>query len=251
MKKILLLASMLFPVAVSAQKPVATAKSVSYTVGREKAYLYRNAADTARKSGFYLEPGAEARVVGEFSPRWVVVNREGFLYFTAAQNLLHYGPDALDKRYRELLAQSNKEAATQATPQTEAAAISTFKIEETEPAKDFYSDSKPTPIYRSASDTASKATIYLKPIDNVSVVGEYSPGWAVIKREGILYIAPARQLIGYQSYRRMRSIMSSTGTGSSTDYSPSTGSYHSIQTGPRGGHYYINSHGNKTYVKRK
>jgi hypothetical protein len=35
------------------------------------------------------------------------------------------------------------------------------------------------------------------------------------------------------------------------DYSaPSTGGYHSIQTGPRGGKYYINSNGKKTYVKK-
>lgn len=26
---------------------------------------------------------------------------------------------------------------------------------------------------------------------------------------------------------------------------------HQVQTGPRGGRYYINSHGNKTYIKRK
>jgi hypothetical protein len=31
-------------------------------------------------------------------------------------------------------------------------------------------------------------------------------------------------------------------------YTPSTGA--TIHTGPRGGHYYINSHGNKTYVPR-
>ena len=31
----------------------------------------------------------------------------------------------------------------------------------------------------------------------------------------------------------------------------STGSGHMLQTGPRGGQYYINANGNKTYVKRK
>jgi len=31
----------------------------------------------------------------------------------------------------------------------------------------------------------------------------------------------------------------------------SHGSGHTIYTGPRGGHYYINSHGNKTYTRRK
>jgi len=37
---------------------------------------------------------------------------------------------------------------------------------------------------------------------------------------------------------------------SSTSESNSSGS-RTIQTGPRGGQYYINSHGNKTYIKRK
>jgi len=33
--------------------------------------------------------------------------------------------------------------------------------------------------------------------------------------------------------------------------SGSSGNSHSIQTGPRGGRYYINSNGNKTYIKKK
>lgn len=34
-------------------------------------------------------------------------------------------------------------------------------------------------------------------------------------------------------------------------YGKSYGISHTIYTGPRGGHYYINSHGNKTYTRRK
>jgi hypothetical protein len=41
------------------------------------------------------------------------------------------------------------------------------------------------------------------------------------------------------------SVRTATSTGSSA------GSGHDIQTGPRGGKYYINSNGNKTYVKKK
>lgn len=54
-------------------------------------------------------------------------------------------------------------------------------------------------------------------------------------------------LDGYPLYGQRRS-----------NYSPSTqisegasGSGHTIQTGPRGGRYYINKNGNKTYIKRK
>ncbi|EGV43650.1 HNH endonuclease [Bizionia argentinensis JUB59] len=43
---------------------------------------------------------------------------------------------------------------------------------------------------------------------------------------------------------------SSKQTTKSTKYHSSTHSSRAIQTGPRGGRYYINSNGNKTYVKR-
>jgi hypothetical protein len=38
---------------------------------------------------------------------------------------------------------------------------------------------------------------------------------------------------------------------SQTSYQSPSNSYHSIQTGPKGGKYYINKNGNKTYVKKK
>lgn len=43
---------------------------------------------------------------------------------------------------------------------------------------------------------------------------------------------------------------SSSSSGSSSGRSSSSG-YHDILTGPRGGHYYINGNGNKTYVRRR
>lgn len=70
------------PVAASAQKLVASHEPVIYQVRSEKAPLYRAAADTASKTGFFLPAGEDASVVGEFSPRWLVVKRQGFLYLT-------------------------------------------------------------------------------------------------------------------------------------------------------------------------
>ena len=79
------------PLAATAQKLQATAPASTYHIGSEKTFLYRTPADTAAgKSSFFLYPGNEAVVVGEFSPRWVVVKREGFLYLAATQRLADY-----------------------------------------------------------------------------------------------------------------------------------------------------------------
>jgi hypothetical protein len=81
---------LVLPFAASAQKLVASHPSISYRIGSDKAFLYRSAADTVSKSKFFLSPNEEALVVGEFSPRWVVVNRGGFLYLTPSQALVDY-----------------------------------------------------------------------------------------------------------------------------------------------------------------
>jgi hypothetical protein len=83
------------PIAVSAQKLVASHPSVTYKVGGEKAYLYQEPADTAHnKSSSYLASGEDAFVVGEFSPRWAVVKRMGALYLTPANRLANYNSAA-------------------------------------------------------------------------------------------------------------------------------------------------------------
>lgn len=45
--------------------------------------------------------------------------------------------------------------------------------------------------------------------------------------------------------------LSKKNSSTSTNYSPSKSSSKTIQTGPRGGKYYINKNGKKTYVKKK
>ncbi len=49
----------------------------------------------------------------------------------------------------------------------------------------------------------------------------------------------------HQGYSGSKSTVKSSGSSSGT----STGSGRTIQTGPRGGKYYINKNGNKTYIK--
>lgn len=91
MKAALLFCSIVLPFAATAQKLQATAPPITYHVGSNKAPLYHTPADTAAgKSGFNLSPGADAVVVGEFSPRWVIVKREGFLYLASTQKLIDY-----------------------------------------------------------------------------------------------------------------------------------------------------------------
>jgi hypothetical protein len=96
MKTAFLFCAIALPIAASAQKLQATAPPTTYHVGSEKAPLYYTPADTAKKTGFYLSAGAEAIVVGEYSPRWVIVKREGFLYITPTQRLTDYNSAALE-----------------------------------------------------------------------------------------------------------------------------------------------------------
>jgi hypothetical protein len=90
MKTAILFCSILLPVAATAQKLSATAPPTTYHVGSEKAPLYHTPADTVSKTGFFLSAGAEATVVGEYSPRWAIVKREGFLYLTPINKLSDY-----------------------------------------------------------------------------------------------------------------------------------------------------------------
>lgn len=76
------------------------------------------------------------------------------------------------------------------------------------------------------------------------VVGRKAPNWLVVKMDGILYFIDATYLVRAEERK-------STYDYSTPAYSPSINNpAHSIQTGPRGGKYYINKNGNKTYIKR-
>lgn len=72
----------------AAQQLPTSAPPKPYHVGNERAPLYRTPADTARPAGFFLAPHEQVNVVGQFSPRWVVVKRTGFAYLVALAKLV-------------------------------------------------------------------------------------------------------------------------------------------------------------------
>jgi hypothetical protein len=89
MKAALLISALTLPLAATAQRLVATLPPVTYHVGLTKAPLYSRA-DTLRRPNLLLPSQSEVVVVGRFSPRWVVVKREGFLYLTPINKLGDY-----------------------------------------------------------------------------------------------------------------------------------------------------------------
>jgi hypothetical protein len=93
MKATFFASALLLPLAATAQRLVATLPPVTYHVGLTKAPLYSNA-DTLRRPSLLLPSQSEVVVVGRFSPRWVVVKRDGFLYLTPISKLSDY--DASD-----------------------------------------------------------------------------------------------------------------------------------------------------------
>ncbi len=94
MKTTFILCSIALPFAASGQKLEATSPAKTYRVEKQ-APLYRTPADTAKKTGFFLSSGDDATVVGEFSPRWVIVRRTGALYLTPTNKLVNYNSAAL------------------------------------------------------------------------------------------------------------------------------------------------------------
>jgi hypothetical protein len=98
MKAATLLFSLLLPLASAAQKFQKfpdNAPPKTYRVGSEKAPLYRNATDTTGAPRRYISPGWEVTVVGEFTPHWAVVTREGFLFITPTKMLAGYNSASL------------------------------------------------------------------------------------------------------------------------------------------------------------
>lgn len=84
------------PLAGSAQQLAEAHAPVLYRVGTLRAPLYRSARDTARPAAQYLPSQSIASVVGEFSPRWAIAKREGFLYLLPTATLVSYDPADAD-----------------------------------------------------------------------------------------------------------------------------------------------------------
>ncbi|MGI4832155.1 MAG: DUF4468 domain-containing protein [Janthinobacterium lividum] len=84
------------PLAARAQQFAATHPPVTYRVGLVRAPLFRHPADTLRPADMFVPSQAAVGVVGELSPRWVVVEREGFRYLASAAALVGYDPADAD-----------------------------------------------------------------------------------------------------------------------------------------------------------
>jgi|GEM_PF-3458320 len=84
------------PLAGTAQKLAATHPPVYYRIGQLRAPLYRSGRDTVRPADLFLPSQSLASIVGEFSPRWAVAKREGFLYLTPTAALVNYDPADAD-----------------------------------------------------------------------------------------------------------------------------------------------------------
>ena len=89
MKTALVISILTLPLAASAQKLQATTPPRTYVAGIAKVVRYRIPADTLVKpSGFNIQPHENATVVGEFSPRWLIVKRDGFLCLASSLQLI-------------------------------------------------------------------------------------------------------------------------------------------------------------------
>ncbi len=89
MKAALFCCALGLPLLAPAQRLVATLPPITYHVGLTKAPLY-SGLDTLRQPSLLLPSQSEVVVVGRFSPRWVVVKREGFMYVTPVSKLSDY-----------------------------------------------------------------------------------------------------------------------------------------------------------------
>jgi len=107
-------------------------------------------------------------------------------------------------------------------------------------------------LYSSAStslhSTPSQAGTYVANLsqnDRVQVLRPASSDWYLVSFNG-----QRGYVQKYWLNRKPVKIKSTSHTSSTKNYSSGSTS-RTIHTGPRGGNYYINKNGNKTYVKRK
>ncbi|MFS4454512.1 HNH endonuclease signature motif containing protein [Maribacter sp. 2304DJ31-5] len=108
--------------------------------------------------------------------------------------------------------------------------------------RNYYSNSTYNSLYRNTS----------KPKSTYS--GTNNSGRTIYtgSRGGKYYYNSSGKKVYVKSKKSTSNSYYSSPTYSSPSYSiPSSSSSRTIQTGPRGGKYYINSNGNKTYVKKK
>jgi hypothetical protein len=106
----------------------------------------------------------------------------------------------------------------------------------------YYVTAESAPLSESAK-TANPVIKYTVPRgEKLLVVGQGQDGWVMVRWDGVTYYTLA-SLLSTETPSPAATAPAATGA--------SSGSYRTINTGPRGGRYYINKNGNKTYIKRK
>jgi hypothetical protein len=118
---------------------------------------------------------------------------------------------------------------------------------------DVYVATSDAPTYYSPNQSSSRTGYSFAQNELIHVVRRKKPNWIAFSYQNrTIYI-----LEGFTSPTLVTPSAPRYSTTPSPTYSyptPSSnsrGSSHNIQTGPRGGQYYINGNGNKTYIKRK
>lgn len=104
------------------------------------------------------------------------------------------------------------------------------------------------PVNALFEPAGSFAYYYAKPDSTSNEAGSLPAGQPVqiVGRRGRWYRS---QYPNQRSYYFLVSSLSASAGFNASPYSGGSG--RTIQTGPRGGRYYINSNGNKTYIRRK
>lgn len=101
------------------------------------------------------------------------------------------------------------------------------------------------PIY-----TRTTTSSYLSTTPSTSSRSTSDRTYYTGSRGGTYYINSSGNKVYAKPKSNSTSTYSIPGSSSSSYYSTPASSSRNIQTGPRGGSYYINSNGNKTYVKK-
>jgi hypothetical protein len=126
--------------------------------------------------------------------------------------------------------------------------------------------------FRGFGDTAIVAPdkplfppLALRAKEQVLVMAYPTTRWAQVVKGGVYCYVPTRLLVASEKPMADSSPAKIGAAAGASNYNPASlsnttaptpstgnaGGYQSIRTGPRGGQFYINSKGNKTYIKRK
>jgi hypothetical protein len=125
----------------------------------------------------------------------------------------------------------------------------------------YYVAANKTPVDLFADETATE-TVYSipagtallikgKPRNGTAKVRYHSnKSWYYVSTQSLYLVPNANAKEYFTNYPTIENQIASSPGSSTSFYIPSSGYNPTIQTGPRGGKYYINKNGNKTYVKK-